>query len=312
MENIRIAYFGTPAFAATVLEECIKASFPIVCVVSQPDKPVGRKKILTPCPVKEVALKYGIPVEQPANLKSDYQGVLAYQPDLILTCAYGQMVPKEVLQAPKYGCLNIHPSPLPKYRGGAPIQRAIMNGDASTEVDLMEMVEAMDAGKVFVRVPVTIGKDETGSELFARLADIAAKMIAEALPKYLEGKYPGEKQDDSKAVIARNIAKEEEKVSFGTEELPALYNHIRALTVVPGAYGICNGKRYKFLETRMELISTDEAPGMVLGYENGAIRIACKNGILNVFTIQPEGKAAMDAKSFSNGGLHAILHQRFE
>lgn len=311
MRKERIVFLGTPLFAKVILKALINNEYNVVGVVSQPDKPTGRKHTILPTPVKELALEHGIPVSQPAKLRLEPESVLQYEPDLIITCAYGQIVPEEILQYPKHGCLNIHPSDLPKYRGGAPIQRAIWNGDTTTAICLMEMVKQMDAGRVFAREYVDVDVNDTYETLNARLADLSANLLVKYLPEYLEDKLVGEVQDEEKVVLARNISKEEEMVHFDTEDVTECYNHIRALYSDPIAYGVIENKRVKFMSVQMELQEVNEAPGTVLGFTNGTMNIACKNGILKVVELQMEGKSRMTADAFKNGAGRQLVGKRF-
>ncbi len=312
MTDLRIVFLGTPNFARGILESLILNHYNVVGVISQPDKPVGRKHEIKPTPVKELALENNIPVFQPIKLREESHVVIDLQPDLIVTCAYGQIVPDDILQTPKYGCLNIHPSLLPKYRGGAPIQRAIWNGDTETGVCLMEMVKKMDAGRVFARVVHPIHPDITSSELFDELEQVSRKLLIDNLPLYLEGKLEGIKQDEDKVVIARNIAKEEEQVHFSKENVHEVYNHIRALIDAPIAYGMIEGKRMKFYEARMEEKEVNTPSGTIVAFEEGAMIVSCTGGLLKVYELQLEGKSKMKAKDFANGAGRQLVGKRFE
>ncbi len=312
MENPRIVFFGTPVFASGMLRVLIEDHYNVVLAVTQPDRPVGRKKIIQRTPVAALADENGIPVLQPQKLSAEADAILACEPDLIVTCAYGQFVPSKILNAPKYGALNVHPSLLPKYRGGAPIQRAIMNGDKKTGVCLMEMIKAMDAGRVYARVETEIGEDETGTELFERLEGISAKLLRDNLPLYLEGKLEGVPQNDEEAVLAPNIAREEELVHFADSDIDTLYNHIRGLIEEPCAYGMVNGKRFKFCKVRKQNCVPSEAPGTIAGFENHAMKIAAKGGYLLVMEMQPEGRSRMNADAFANGAGRGLINAVFE
>lgn len=301
MENIRVVFIGTPVFACDILKTLVEENYHVVAVVSQPDKPSGRKHEIKPTPVHALADSYNIPVLQPEKLSKEYQMLLNYKPDLVVTCAYGQIVPEAILKEPRYGCLNIHPSLLPKYRGGAPVHHAIWAGDKETGVCLMEMVKAMDAGKVYARTIVQIDEDDTTETLNLKLRKSSCELLKEYLPKYLKGELPGESQDESKVVIARNISKEDELVHFKEEDINELYNHIRACIDWPIAYGLIEGKRLKFYKVRKEVIEHSIEPGTIVGYEDHALKIAAKNGYLKVYELQLEGKNRMDADAFMNG-----------
>lgn len=301
MENIRVVFIGTPVFACDILKTLVEENYHVVAVVSQPDKPSGRKHEIKPTPVHALADSYNIPVLQPEKLSKEYQMVLDYKPDLVVTCAYGQIVPEAILKDPRYGCLNIHPSLLPKYRGGAPVHHAIWAGDKETGVCLMEMVKAMDAGKVYARTIVPIAEDDTTETLNIKLRESSCELLKDYLPKYLKGELPGEPQDESQVVIARNISKEDELVHFKEEDINELYNHIRACIDWPIAYGLIEGKRLKFYKVRKEVVEHSIEPGTIVGYEDHALKIAAKNGYLKVYELQLEGKNRMDADAFMNG-----------
>ncbi len=312
MTDLRIVFLGTPNFARGILESLIINHYNVVGVISQPDKPIGRKHEIKPTPVKELALEHDIPVFQPVKLKEESDVVLNLNPDLIITCAYGQIVPDDILASPKLGCINIHPSLLPKYRGGAPIQRAIWNGDTETGVCLMEMVKKMDAGRVYACEHHPIDKDITSSELFDELEQVSRKLLIDNLPLYIEGKLKGIEQDESKVVIARNIAKEEEQVYFDKEDVHEAYNHIRALIDAPIAYGVIEGKRMKFYEAKIEECETCSPYGVITSFTDGAMLVRCKGGMLKVYELQLEGKSKMKAKDFANGAGRQLVGKRFE
>lgn len=312
MENPRIVFFGTPKFAAGMLKVLIDNRYQVVLAVTQPDKPVGRKKIIQRTPVAALCDENRIDVLQPVKLKDAAEDIRAYRPDLIVTCAYGQFVPSSILEMPSLGCVNVHPSLLPKYRGGAPIQRAIMNGDTETGVCLMEMIKAMDAGRVYARAYHPIDSDVTGSELFDQLEEVSAKLLKESLPLYIEGKLPGEPQEESGVIIAPNIAREEEKIEFANGDVNTVYNHMRALIEEPMSYGVISGKRIKFAKVRKVTEDHDTVPGTVCGFENHAMKIAVNGGYILVYELQPEGKSRMNADAFANGAGRSYIGKVFE
>ena len=312
MKDLRVIFMGTPVFACSVLEALIEEKYNVVLAVSQPDKPVGRHHQVVSTPVHELADKYGIPVLQPERLREETEKILEYAPDLIVTCAYGQFVPEVILNYPKYGCLNIHPSLLPKYRGGAPVHHAVWNGDTETGVALMEMIKKMDAGKVYAVKRVPIGPDETTEELNLRLMEVSKELIREALPEYLEGNLPGTEQEEEKATIARNISKEDECISFKKEDLHQVYNHIRALIDWPVAYARINNKRLKIYRAEIREGECTEETGKILGFRDGAMEVACTGGILRILELQPEGKKRMKAADFANGAGRALAGSCFE
>ena len=311
MDKIRTIFFGTPKFALEVLKCLYDEGYDIVAVVSQPDKPVGRSHTVEMTPTHSFASSVGIPTIAPDKLKESIDEVLAYKPDLIITCAYGQIIPEAILEYPKYGCVNVHPSLLPKYRGGAPVHHAILNGDKETGVCLMEMVKKMDAGKVYAKTVVPIGEDMTTEELNIELEKASCELIRNELPKIISGELQGVEQNEDEVVIAKNISKEEEEVSFSSEDIDHLYNHIRALIDWPIAYGVIEGKRMKFYSARKTNTDHDYAIGEVIGFDDGVMNVACIGGILHVFEMQLEGKKKMDASAFKNGIGKTLVGKRF-
>ena len=290
---------GTPDFASNVLKGLVEANYNIVAVVSQPDKEVGRKKVLTPSSVKKMAKELNLDVLTPNKIRKEYEDVLAYKPDLIITCAYGQIIPKELLDYPKYKCINTHGSLLPRGRGGAPIQRSIIDGDMETGITLMFMNEKMDEGDILYQKRIPIDIKDTNTTLFKKLSDLALDMLIEFLPDYIKGNYMAIKQDSTKATYTYNLSKQDEFISFNSD-VKTVYNHIRGLLDNPGAYFVANNKKYKLIE--VDFAYDDKTTASVIkGLENNYFRIDCIDGFIKVLKIKPEGKNEMDAKSFYNG-----------
>ncbi len=311
MENIRTVFLGTPEFACVILKALVENGYNVAAAVAQPDKPVGRKQIIQPTPIHALADQYGIPVLQPIKLRKEYQMVLDVKPDLIVTCAYGQMIPDEILQYPRYGCVNVHPSLLPKYRGGAPIHHAVWNGDSETGVSIMKMVAAMDAGAVYAQKKTAIGPDETTGELSAELESISAELLIQTLPRIIQG-LKGTEQDDSQVVLARNISKEQEQLFFQKEPIDELYNHARALIDWPISYGAIKDTRIKFYKVRKRTEEQKAEPGTVIGFKDHAMEIACIGGTLLVYELQMAGHNRMTADVFENGAGRSLLGGKFE
>ncbi len=309
MRDTRIVFMGTPEFAAHCLEGLLEKGYNIVAVVTQTDKEVGRKKVLTYSKVKEVALKYGIKIFQPQKIRREYEDILALDPELILTCAYGQIIPKAILDYPRCGCINTHGSLLPKLRGGAPIQRAIIEGYKETGVTLMYMSEKMDEGDMLFKKSIKIEDDDTNTTLFKKLSDLALEMLLEHLDAIIDGDVKPLKQDPSEATYAYNLKKEDEFISFN-QDAKRVYDHIRGLLDEPGAYGIIEGKSYKFHKVRY-LAKEMGKPGEVLGLYDKALAIACKNGTILVDEIQAAGKKKMDAVAFYNGSGKSLVGKEF-
>ena len=244
MENVKILFMGTASFSSCVLEKLLETNYNVIAVVTQPDRLVGRKKILTMSEVKEVALNHDIPVYQPQKIKKDYQDLLDLKPDLVITAAYGQMIPEAILNLPKLGCINVHASLLPKYRGGAPVHYAIINGEEVTGVTIMYMVKKMDAGNIISQEEVKIAPDETTGELYDRLSNVGAKLLIETLPSIIGKTNDSIEQDENLVTYAPVISHEQEKIDFN-QSAKQVYNHVRGLNPWPGAYTVYQDKVVK-------------------------------------------------------------------
>lgn len=290
---------GTPKFSANILEALLTNGYNVVLCVSQPDKPVGRKKILTSSPVKMVGLSYGIDVFTPNSIKNEYQKILDYKPDLIITCAYGQFLPKELLDAPTYKSINVHGSLLPKYRGASPVQRAIMNGEDKTGITLMYMNEFMDEGDMLTQGEVSIDINDTNSSLFDKLANLSIDMLIKFLPKLFNNDINPIKQDNSKATIAKIIKKDDENIDFN-RNVKDVYNHIRALLDEPGCFFICDNQKYKIHKVSFDEDSSSK-PSYIYGLVDDYFKIGCIGGFIKIYDIQKESKSKMSAKDFNNG-----------
>ncbi len=297
--STKIAYMGTPEISSKVLEGLLSAGYSIVGVITNPDKEVGRKRVLTPSPVKQVALAHGIPVFQPRKIREDYSFLQELKPDLILTMAYGQIVPQGVLDIPKLGCLNLHGSLLPALRGAAPIQRAIGNGDKVTGVTLMEMVAKMDAGKMFAKEEVTIDEEDNYSSLCDKISAAALTLSLRALPAYIAGELPGEEQDESLVTFANKILSEEEHLDLGLDSAPFLRN-VRMLSLIPGGYLFLEGKKFKILGAKI-LDAVCNAPLGTLSIENKKLLLQLSDGRIEITLLQEEGKKMMPSRDFLNG-----------
>lgn len=310
MEKARIVFMGTPQIAATVLQGLIDAGKNVVLVVSQPDKKIGRKQRIEFPPVKQVAVDAGIEVFQPIRVKEDYQAIIDAKANIIITCAYGQIVPQAVLDAPTFGCVNLHGSLLPKYRGGAPIQRAIWNGDKVSGMSLMRMVPKMDAGGVFATKEIEITDDMNSTTLFELMGLAAKDLILEKFDEVCSKDAVFVEQDESKVVYSPVITKAEEHIDF-TQDDAHICNQIRALSETPGAYVIVKNKKLKLLKAsykKEENVSFKEIIGMV----DGKYAIGLHEGLLLVEQCQMEGKPSMKAKDFYNGQGRNLVGQIVE
>jgi methionyl-tRNA formyltransferase len=312
MYNDKIIFFGTGTFSCAVLKMLMEEKYNVIAAVSQPDRPVGRKHIITATPVHALCDTYGIPCLQPEKLRKESHLVTDLKPDLIITCSYGQIVPDDILACPPKGCINVHPSLLPKYRGASPMHYPIINGDSETGVSLMEMTHAMDAGRVYAQVKLPIGPDDTEADLEPRLREASVRLLRDNLPAYLEGKLPGWEQDESKVTVCHMIPREFEQVHFRQEKIDDLYNHIRGLIDWPLPYGLLEGKRVKFYKARKEVKEVQEAPGTVIGFDRDSMLVAADGGVIHLYELQMEGHKRMNAQAFRNGMEKETVGKRFD
>ncbi len=302
----KVVFMGTPIFAAEILETLVQLEYiEVVGVVSQPDKKVGRKQILTPTPVKEVALNHQIEVFQPLKIKDDFETVLEWKPDLVITCAYGQFVPASILYAFEYPCLNIHASLLPKFRGGAPIHKAIIQGEKETGITLMQMIDKMDAGVMYAQKKINIDIEDTTASLHDKLIVAGCELLEEKLEAFLNHQLNGVIQEEHLVTIARNISKEEEVIDCNKEVLE-VYNHIRGLISWPVGYITLNHKKIKLWQVKLSNIDSDVPVGSLYSY-NKALYLKCLNGSIEVLMLQPEGKMKCLAKDYINGSKDLII-----
>ena len=301
MNDKKIVFLGTPEFSACVLQGLIDAKYNIIAVVTQPDKPVGRKRILTPTPVKEVALRHNIDVYQPVSLRKDYEFLKNMDFDMLITAAYGQILPQEVLDLSKVNNINVHASLLPKHRGGAPIHRSIINGDKTTGVTIMKMVYKMDAGCMYAKQEVEIDEQINTSELFNKLQYVGRDLLLKVLPDLLDNKLEGIEQNEDEATYSFNIKREEEKIDFNKTTLQ-VHNLIRGLAEVPGAYCIFKEKEMKVYKAKIYKLCEDNVEVGSLKIENkNELIVKCSDGYLRLLEIKLEGKQRMDVSAFLNG-----------
>ena len=301
MNDKKIVFLGTPEFSACVLQGLIDAKYNIIAVVTQPDKPVGRKRILTPTPVKEVALRHNIDVYQPVSLRKDYEFLKNMDFDMLITAAYGQILPQEVLDLSKVNNINVHASLLPKHRGGAPIHRSIINGDKTTGVTIMKMVYKMDAGCMYAKQEVEIDEQINTTELFNKLQYVGRDLLLKVLPDLLDNKLEGIEQNEDEATYSFNIKREEEKIDFNKTTLQD-HNLIRGLAEVPGAYCIFKEKEMKVYKAKIYKLCEDNVEVGSLKIENkNELIVKCSDGYLRLLEIKLEGKQRMDVSAFLNG-----------
>ncbi|MBD2871451.1 methionyl-tRNA formyltransferase [Paenibacillus arenilitoris] len=300
---MRIVFMGTPAFAVPSLNLLIEQNYNVVAVVTQPDRPKGRKKTLTPPPVKEAALSLGLPVLQPERMRSaDAVAALAeLRPDLIVTAAYGQILPKAVLDLPRLGCINVHGSLLPRYRGGAPIQRSIMNGEDVTGVTIMYMAEGLDTGDMISAVEVPITDEDTAGTMFDKLSAAGAELLGRTLPALIAGEAKAVPQPNELATYAPNLTRDDEKIDWD-RSARAIFNQVRGLSPMAGAFTYLNGEVFKVWScVPAEGSAAPKAPGTVLAAGGDGIRVQTGEGVLVLKEIQPAGKKAMNAAEWLKG-----------
>ena len=299
MNNYKVVFMGTPDYSVPVLKGLID-NYNVIGVVTQPDKEVGRGHEVVFSPIKKVALENNISVVQPEKIRDDYNSVLELKPDIIVTCAYGQIIPKEILDYPKYGCINVHASLLPKYRGGAPIHRAILNGEKKTGITIMYMAPGMDDGDIISQEEVEIRDDETVGELHDVLSNLGAELLLKTLPSIFEGTNKRIKQDETKVTLAKIIKKEEEIIDFNDSSIN-IYNKVRGLNPYPGAYTILDNKRIKIYKARIESNSSNMKPGTIIDVLKDGIVVKTGDGSVVIEVLKIEGKKEMNAREFLNG-----------
>ena len=300
---MRVIFMGTPDFATGTLEEIVLAGHEIVGVVTQPDKPKGRGKTLMPTPVKEVAMKYELPVYQPKKVREpEFVEILrSLKPDVMVVAAFGQIISKEILEMPKYGCINVHASLLPAYRGAAPIQWAVINGEKESGVTIMQMDEGIDTGDMIEKVVVPIAEDETGGSLFEKLSQAGAKLCVKVLKALEEGKAVREKQpEESTTPYAKMIDKKMGAINWenSAKEIEQL---IRGLNPWPSAYTKLQGKTLKIWRAAVLFEDSNDAPGQVVQVTKDSIVVQTGHGLLKILELQLEGKKRMDTASFLRG-----------
>lgn len=299
---LRIVFAGTPDFAAAHLEALIEGDFEVVSAYSQPDRPSGRGKKLTPTPVKAVAEQHGIAVHQPLTLNDpdSLARLAALKPDVMVVVAYGLLLPPAVLALPRYGCLNVHASLLPRWRGAAPIERAILAGDAQSGVCIMQMEQGLDTGPVLKRVTTPIMPEDNAATLTARLQQLGCDALVDVLKALPSGSLQAEAQDAALATYARKMQKEEAQIDW-TRPAVDIHNQVRALYPRSPAWTLHDGKRLRLIRTAVGTDTTNTATGTVLTVSAHSLKIACGAGVLEVFEVQTEGKPAMGIGSLLNG-----------
>ncbi len=295
MNNLRVIFMGTPDFAVPVLDTLIKNTN-VVLVVTQPDALVGRKKIITPSPIKKLALENNIEVFTPQNIKTDNEKIINMKPDIIITCAYGQIIPKVLLDLPKYKCINVHASLLPKYRGGAPIHASLLNGDEYTGITIMYMAEGMDDGDIISQKILKILEEDNIITLSEKLSLLGSKLLIETLPSILNNSCKKIKQNKDEVSFAHIIKRSDEKLDF-TKSYKEINNKVRAL--YNRSYFIMNNQEYKVIKTRFE--EKKSKINTINNIYKDGIGIGCLDGEVVIIEFIPAGKKQMLVSSYLNG-----------
>lgn len=299
MKNLNVVFMGTPTFSIPILESLIKETN-VILVVSQPNKEKDRKGNLLDTPIKILAENNNIEVYQPINIKKEYQYILDKNPDIIITCAYGQIIPKIILDYPKYGCINVHGSLLPKLRGGAPIHHAIIDGETETGITIMYMDEKMDSGDIISQEKIPILEDDNLDKLYEKMSILGSDLLIKTLPNIINKTNERIKQDETKVTFGYNITKEEEKIDFNKKSID-IYNQIRGLSTVPGAYCYLDEKRLKIYESKISDNKSTKTPGTITKINKEGIYIATKDYDIIIKDLKLEGKKRCKVNDFING-----------
>ena len=308
MKDLRVIFMGSPLFSVPVLEELNK-NVNVVGVVTAPDAYVGRKKVLTMCPVKEKAVSLGLKVYSPIKLRSDYEFIKELNPDMIITCAYGQILCEEILNIPKLGCFNLHGSLLPKYRGGAPIHYALLNGDEKTGITLMYMDKGMDSGDMIAKEEIKIEDNDNIESLTNKLSIVASNMIIKYLPSLIDGTNNRVKQDISKATFSPIITREDEHLNFNVTA-KEIFNRYRMLSPNPLPNIKIDDIEYKIAECK--IVDASGKVSTVVSKDKNSFTIMAKDKGIMVLKIKPIGKNIMNVKDFFNGYHDEIIGKEVE
>lgn len=299
MNKTKVVFMGTPDFAVPILEGLIE-NCDVIGVVSQPDKRVGRHQELVNTPIKEVALKHNVPVFQPEKIREDYEEIIRLNPDIIITCAYGQIIPKTILDCPKLGCVNVHASLLPKLRGGAPIHKSIIEGHEKTGITIMYMDVKMDSGDIISQRETKLLDSDNLESLHDRLSLMGKELLLETLPSIIEGTNERIKQNVDEVTFGFNIKREEEHIDF-SKSSREVFNLIRGLSPVPGANAILDEKEMKIYAAVISDKKVEAVPGTITNIYKTGIGVATCDGEIILTNIKPFGKKRMDASSYLNG-----------
>ena len=304
-KDLNLLFMGTPEISAYVFEQMILDGYHFVGLVAQPDHPVGRKGIIEKVPTKVIAEKYNIPVFQPIKIRKDFSFMDDLKVDLVITLAYGQIVPQGFLDIPRFGCLNLHGSLLPKLRGASPVQTALINNEKVTGVTLMEMVAAMDAGRMYGKKEVIIDEEDNATSLFKKISEAAKDLVLELLPKYVDGELEGIPQNEEEVTFCSLIKPEQEKLDL-SKDILEVYGYIRGLSDEPGAYLYLDNQKLKIFKAKIANDLVTAEVGTIVQADKRGLLLQCQNGQLAIIELQKEGKKRMDYKAFINGNQNLL------
>lgn len=301
MKNIKVIFMGTPSFAVPILEGLIE-NYNVIMVVCQPDKKKNRKKELIKPETKIIAEQHNIQVFQPNKIKENYQPILELKPDIIITCAYGQIIPEIILKSPQYGCINVHGSLLPKLRGGAPIHWVLINGESETGITIMTMSPQMDAGDIISQRTIKIEENTILDDLYKEMSYLGKELLLDTLPSIINKTATYTKQDETKVTYGYNITKEDEKIDF-TTSIEAIKNKVRGLNSIPGSYCYLDELRMKIYEVEITPNTTykNRKLGEIVDITKDSIIVLGTNGLIHIKDIAIEGKKRCKVKEYLNG-----------
>lgn len=299
MKDIKVVFMGTPSFAVPVLEKLIE-NYNVIMVVCQPDRAKDKKGNIIYPPVKELALKNNIEVYQPLKLSSEYEHIIEKNPDIIITCAYGQILPSSLLDYPKYGCINVHGSLLPRLRGGAPIHHAIINGDKETGITIMYMDKKMDAGDIISQKSLEIKNTDNLDSIYSSLSTLGSELLIETLPSIINGTNNRIKQNENEVTFGYNISKEDELINFNDSAIN-IFNKVRGLCSIPGASCYYNGKRLKIYEVEVTNKLSKDIPGKIVEVNKDSLIVTTKDYLIKIKDIKLEGKKRCMVSEYLNG-----------
>ena len=299
MKDIKVVFMGTPSFAVPVLEKLIE-NYNVIMVVCQPDRAKDKKGNIIYPPIKELALKNNIEVYQPLKLSSEYEHIIEKNPDIIITCAYGQILPSSLLDYPKYGCINVHGSLLPRLRGGAPIHHAIINGDKETGITIMYMDKKMDAGDIISQRSIEIKNTDNLDSIYSSLSTLGSELLIETLPSIINGTNNRIKQNENEVTFGYNISKEDELINFNDLAIN-IFNKVRGLCSIPGASCYYNGKRLKIYEVEVTNKLSKDIPGKIVEVNKDSLVVTTKDYLIKIKDIKLEGKKRCMVSEYLNG-----------